>query len=80
MPQPVKVGQKLGKSGYFRPVERLPDLRQAPGIKFELERLDESMDQRLELGEIDFLIGPSVYAIAKHPKETLFEDTHTCVV
>jgi LysR family transcriptional regulator, nod-box dependent transcriptional activator len=54
--------------------------RQAPGIKFELVRLDESMDQRLEKGGIDFLIRPSVYAIATHPKESLFEDTHTCVV
>jgi LysR family nod box-dependent transcriptional activator len=54
--------------------------RQAPGIKFELVRLDESMDLRLEKGDIDFLIRPSVYAIATHPKETLFEDTHTCVV
>jgi LysR family nod box-dependent transcriptional activator len=54
--------------------------RQAPGIKFELVRLDESMEQRLEKGDIDFLIRPSVYAIATHPKESLFEDTHTCVV
>jgi LysR family transcriptional regulator, nod-box dependent transcriptional activator len=54
--------------------------RQAPGIKFELVRLDESMDQRLEKGDIDFLIRPSVYAMAAHPKESLFEDTHTCVV
>jgi len=54
--------------------------RQAPGIKFELVRLDESMDQKLEKGDIDFLIRPSVYAIAAHPAESLFEDTHTCVV
>jgi DNA-binding transcriptional LysR family regulator len=54
--------------------------RQAPGIRFELARLDESMDQRLEKGDIDFLIRPSVYAIAAHPKEFLFEDAHTCVV
>jgi LysR family nod box-dependent transcriptional activator len=54
--------------------------RQAPGIRFELVRLDESMDQRIEKGDIDFLIRPSVYAMATHPKELLFEDTHTCVV
>lgn len=54
--------------------------RKAPGIRFELVRLDESMDQRLEKGEIDFLIRPSVYALAAHPREALFEDTHTCVV
>jgi LysR family transcriptional regulator, nod-box dependent transcriptional activator len=54
--------------------------RRAPGIKFELVRLDESMDQRLEKGDIDFLIRPSIYALATHPKESLFADTHTCVV
>ena len=54
--------------------------RQAPGIRFELVRLDEYMEQKLEKGDIDFLIRPSVYALATHPKEPLFEDTHTCVV
>jgi DNA-binding transcriptional LysR family regulator len=54
--------------------------RQAPGIRFELVRLDESMNQRLEKGDIDFIIRPSVYTIAAHPKESIFEDTHTCVV
>jgi len=55
-------------------------VRQAPGIRFELVRLDESIDQKLEKGDIDFLIRPSVHALATHPKEALFEDTHTCVV
>ncbi len=55
-------------------------VRQAPGIRFELVRLDENLDQKLEKGDIDFLIRPSVYALAAHPKEPLFEDTHTCVV
>ena len=53
--------------------------RQAPGIRFELVRLDESIHQKLEKGDIDFLIRPSVHALATHPKEPLFEDTHTCV-
>jgi LysR family nod box-dependent transcriptional activator len=53
---------------------------QAPRIRFELVRLDESIDQKLEKGDIDFLIRPSVHALATHPKEPLFEDTHTCVV
>jgi LysR family nod box-dependent transcriptional activator len=74
----------LAASGYVTAV-LMPQVmeevaRQAPGIKFELVRLDESMDQRLEKGDIDFLIRPSVYAMATHPKESLFEDTHTCVV
>ena len=55
-------------------------VRLAPGIRFELVRLDESIDQKLEKGDIDFLIRPSVHALATHPKEPLFEDTHTCVV
>jgi LysR family nod box-dependent transcriptional activator len=55
-------------------------VRQAPGIRFELVRLDESIDQKLEKGDIDFLIRPSVHALAEHPKEPLFEDTHACVV
>jgi LysR family transcriptional regulator, nod-box dependent transcriptional activator len=54
--------------------------RQAPGVRFELVRLDESIDQKLDKGDIDFLIRPSVHALAAHPKEPLFEDTHTCVV
>jgi len=43
-------------------------------------RLDENIDQKLEKGDIDFLIRPSIHALATHPKEPLFEDTHTCVV
>jgi len=54
-------------------------VRQGPGIRFELVRLDENIDQMLEKGDIDFLIRPSVHALPAHPKEPLFEDTHTCV-
>ena len=54
--------------------------RQAPLIRFELVRLDERVEQQLEKGEIDFLIRPSVYTLAVHPKEPLFEDNYTCVV
>ena len=52
----------------------------APGIKFELVRLDENIEQSLDKGDIDFLIRPSIHALAAHPKEPLFEDTHTCVI
>jgi DNA-binding transcriptional LysR family regulator len=55
-------------------------VQQAPGVRFEFVRLDESIDQKLETGNIDFLIRPSVHALATHPREPLFEDTHTCVV
>jgi len=54
--------------------------QRAPGVRFELVRLDENIDQKLEKGDIDFLIRPAVHALATHPKESLFEDTHTCVV
>jgi len=54
--------------------------RTAPGIKFELVRLDENIEQKLEKGGIDFFIRPSVHSLRTHPKEPLFEDTHTCVV
>lgn len=52
----------------------------SPGITFELVRLDETNEQKLEKGEIDFLIRPTAHALAMHPKESLFEDTLTCVV
>jgi len=54
--------------------------RTAPGIRFELVRLDENIEQKLEKGGIDFFIRPSVHSLRAHPKEALFEDTHTCVV
>jgi LysR family nod box-dependent transcriptional activator len=54
--------------------------RQAPGIRFELVRLDENIEQKLEKGGIDFFIRPSIHSLKTHPKEPLFEDTHTCVV
>ena len=54
--------------------------RQAPGIRFELVRLDESIEQKLEKGGIDFFIRPAIHTLRTHPKEPLFEDTHTCVV
>ena len=54
--------------------------REAPGIRFELVRLDENIEQKLEKGGIDFFVRPSVHSLRMHPKEPLFEDTHTCVV
>ena len=35
-------------------------VRLAPGVRFELVRLDESIKQKLEKGEIDFFVRPSV--------------------
>src|SRR5512139_742168 len=50
--------------------------QRAPGVRFELVRLDENIDQKLDKGDIDFLVRPAVHAVAAHPKESLFEDTH----
>jgi DNA-binding transcriptional LysR family regulator len=54
--------------------------RIAPGIRFELVRLDENIEQKLEKGGVDFFVRPSIHSLRMHPKEPLFEDTHTCVV
>jgi DNA-binding transcriptional LysR family regulator len=54
--------------------------RKAPEMRFELVRLDENIEQKLEKGGIDFFVRPSVHSLSAHPKEPLFEDTHTCVV
>jgi LysR family transcriptional regulator, nod-box dependent transcriptional activator len=53
---------------------------QAPGVGLELVRLDENIEQKLEKGGIDFFIRPAIHSLKTHPKEPLFEDTHTCVV
>jgi len=54
--------------------------REAPLTTFELVRLDENIEHKLEKGQVDFIIRPAVHALATHPKEPLFDDTHTCVV
>jgi LysR family nod box-dependent transcriptional activator len=39
-------------------------VRQAPDVKFELVHLDESHEQKLDKGDIDFLFLPSVFTHA----------------
>ncbi len=52
---------------------------QAPSITFELRPVGKRATEDLESGGLDFLIAPEPYVSAAHPKEVLFEDTHTCV-
>lgn len=54
--------------------------REAPGIKVELHQTSRRHEDLLNRGEIDFLLMPDIFTSKDHPKETLFEDTHTCVV
>lgn len=74
---------RLAASDYATAVLVAPALqeaaRQAPGLTFEMVRLDENIERSLEKGAIDFVIRPLVHAVAGHPKEPLFEDRHTCV-
>ena len=53
--------------------------RQSPAITFELRPVGRRATEDLESGELDFLIAPEPFVSAVHPKEVLFQDTHTCV-
>jgi LysR family transcriptional regulator, nod-box dependent transcriptional activator len=52
---------------------------QAPSITFELRPVGQGASEGIESGKLDFLIAPEPFVSAVHPKEILFEDTHTCV-
>ena len=53
----------------------------APGITFELVRLDVTNEQKLEKGEIDFLIRPTAHALAMHPEGAALRGySHVCSV
>ncbi len=63
----------------------MPDVLQrleneAPGITFELRQTANTHQDLLNRGEIDFVLMPDIFTTDDHPKEILFEDTHTCVV
>jgi DNA-binding transcriptional LysR family regulator len=53
--------------------------RESPSITFELRPVGKRATEDLESGKLDFLIAPEPYVSTVHPKEILFEDTHTCV-
>ncbi len=49
----------------------------APNITFELRPFGREAAENLE--RIDVLVVPECYVSPAHPKEVLFEDTHTCI-
>lgn len=51
--------------------------RQAPGVTFEFRQSSGRVQDELESGEVDFVIGPEIDVLSEHPKEVLFEDSYT---
>ena len=61
-------------------VDLLRELQcRAPSITFDLRAIGKRAAEDLESGELDLLIAPEMFASPVHPKEVLFEDTHTCI-
>ncbi|WP_192246751.1 LysR family transcriptional regulator [Mesorhizobium silamurunense] len=58
-------------------VERVA--REAPGVSFELLPLDDSPDELLRRGDVDFLILPELFMSSAHPRMALFDETLVCV-
>jgi len=52
---------------------------EAPGITFEFRQSTGRVQDELESGEVDFVIGPEIDVMAEHPQEALFEDTYGVV-
>jgi LysR family nod box-dependent transcriptional activator len=59
-------------------VQRLQ--REAPGITLHIANMADDVPDRLDRGEVDFVIYPSVSVNPEHPSQTLFEETYSCVV
>jgi LysR family transcriptional regulator, nod-box dependent transcriptional activator len=59
-------------------VQRLQ--REAPGITLHIANMADDVPERLERGEVDFVIYPSVSTNPQHPSQTLFAETYSCVV
>jgi len=51
--------------------------REAPTVTFELRPFGRRAAEQLD--QLDFLVVPECYVSSAHPKEVLFEDTHTCI-
>ncbi|WP_145723548.1 LysR substrate-binding domain-containing protein, partial [Mesorhizobium tianshanense] len=58
-------------------VERVA--REAPAVSFELLPIDDSPDELLRRGDVDFLILPELFMSSAHPRMPLFEETLVCV-
>lgn len=52
---------------------------EAPGISFEFRQSSGRVQEELESGEVDFVIGPEIDVLTDHPKELLFEDSYTVI-
>jgi LysR family nod box-dependent transcriptional activator len=59
-------------------VQRLQ--REAPGITLHIANMSDDVHERLDRGEVDFVVYPSVSVHPTHPSQTLFEETYSCVV
>ena len=53
--------------------------REAPGVTFEFHQSTGRVQDELESGEVDFVIGPEIDVLSEHPHEMLFEDTYTVI-
>lgn len=53
--------------------------REAPGISFEFRQSTGRVQEELESGEVDFVIGPEIDVLAEHPQEILFDETYTLI-
>ncbi|MBL8265098.1 LysR family transcriptional regulator [Steroidobacter sp.] len=51
--------------------------RDAPGVTFEFRQSSGRVQEELESGEVDFVIGPEIDVMPEHPKELLFEDGYS---
>jgi DNA-binding transcriptional LysR family regulator len=52
----------------------------APGIRVEIDFMDDMVLDRLGRGQVDFLLTPDNFTHPDHPKEKLFTDDHVIVV
>ncbi|WP_233806994.1 LysR family transcriptional regulator [Paraburkholderia sp. HP33-1] len=59
-------------------VQRLQ--REAPGITLHIANMSDDVPERLDRGEVDFVIYPSASVNPSHPSQALFEDSFSCVV
>ena len=59
-------------------VQRLQ--REAPGVTLHIANMADDVNERLDRGEVDFVIYPSASLDSRHPSDVLFEDTFVCVI
>src|SRR5699024_8093614 len=59
-------------------IERLAQV--APGVRIEIQPINEQAASLLERGGADLLISLESTVSPAHPSELIFEETHSCVV